>query len=132
MTMIVRAALTVYWQQVAKSKNVNAALCAYLEGTRKIPMHCREIAVQWKSDIMERNRPYASMDELWLAINGKGPGEAPLRLESGPFFPGAQRKGRRNVRNHIYPKELGFDVDITDYTEERREYGPGLVDCVMQ
>ena len=118
--------LSVYWKKYPWE-----AVGVYLRGTRGYPLQRRELGVQWAGGHMERNRSYASIDELRLAVTGAGQGRAPSRMESGPFYPGAQRKGRKNKANELRPKGIGWDIDITDYLEDNPLYGPGHLDCLQ-
>ena len=102
----------------------------YLRGSANVGMARREIAVQWglRDHIFERNRAYASTEELQGAIRGDSMAvnsRVGGRIECGSFFSGRGRKDHRSDwERYEHPIEFRLDIDITDYAEHNPHYGP--------
>lgn len=107
------------------------AVLAFLEGP--YGMASREVGIQWKNDsdgstAMQRNVAYETPEEFKTGICRRGArGSTACRLEFGCFHPGVERQATRS--NPARPKELCFDIDITDYDKHALAYGPAVFPC---
>jgi len=88
----------------------------------------REIAIRTPK-FFERNRVYKDISELHSRFKQlKKQKNGISRLEFGPIFPGGTRVG---FKSDNFPRlgELCFDIDITDYNNDHKDYGPSSFEC---